>query len=442
MRQNRVKIAFLAGLVALAGLGTPNEAWSRATSANANIFYPAIYSPYLSVYGSQTLQPLRWHAGLWMHYANDPLEVGLAGVTRFGVVDHLLVGDFVGAFGITDWFQLGLSAPVAFYEDFNDITTGTVDKTLKMSDLRFEMKFRLLDIDRHNIGIAIQPYIFIPTGSGYRFVGNNSFAGGAKVIADFDIKDRVQIALNLGYMARDRVVVVNTEQDDMFTYGLGINVKTVKWLELMGEVYGSTNVTDFFARESELPLEALAGFRFLLPKPAGLAITAAGGVGMTFGYGTPDFRAILGVTYPAVTAVELPLPPPPPEAVVEKKKIIITKKIHFEFDKAVIRPISFRILNAVVDIMKENPDIRKVRVEGHCDYKGSDAYNMKLSQRRTNAVRDYLISHGISGDRLVAVGYGESRPIATNETAEGRARNRRVEFTILDQEGVAPDSAQ
>ena len=163
---------------------------------------------------------------------------------------------------------------------------------------------------------------------------------------------------------------------------------------------------------------------------------------MTFGYGAPDFRAILGVSYLKPRRADLPPPPPPEEAVakVEKKKIVITKRIHFEFDKSVIRPISFRILDAVVDIMKENPDIRKVRVEGHTDSKGSDAYNIKLSQRRSNSVRDYLISHGIEADRLVGVGYGETRPVATNDTAEGRAQNRRVEFTILDQEGIAPDA--
>jgi outer membrane protein OmpA-like peptidoglycan-associated protein len=95
----------------------------------------------------------------------------------------------------------------------------------------------------------------------------------------------------------------------------------------------------------------------------------------------------------------------------------------------------------VVDIMKQNPDIRKVRVEGHTDSKGSDAYNIKLSQRRANAVRDYLIAHGVEADRLVAVGYGETRPVADNGTAEGRARNRRVEFTILEQERIAPDAS-
>lgn len=439
----------VAGAVLAVVLMVPSAAWARATSASANTFIPAIDdSPYISTYGSQTLQQWQFRTGAYFNYANDPLEVGLANVTRFGVIDHLFMGDFFGSVGFTDWFEMGMNIPVALFEKFNNIATGTSESTLRMGDIRLEGKFRLLDIDRHKIGIAVLPYITFPTGSGSRFVGNNSFAGGLKGILDAKLGSRVQTSLNLGYMARDRVVILNTEVDDMFTYGLGVSVRAVKnWLDVIAEVYGSTNVTNFFGREAEIPLEVDAGMRFNLPNPEGLQITAGGGVGLTFGYGTPDFRAIIGLSYLKPRRVELPPPPPPPVDTAEVKRtperIVITKKIHFEFDKAVIRPISFRILDAVVDIMKQNPDIRKVRVEGHTDSKGSDAYNIKLSQRRSNAVRDYLIAHGVEADRLVAVGYGETRPVADNGTAEGRARNRRVEFTILEQSGLPPEpSAQ
>jgi OmpA-OmpF porin, OOP family len=441
-------IKTLSSAVLAITLMAPAAGWARQTSASANTFLPAIDdSRYLSIYGSQTLQQWQFRTGGYLHFAKNPLEVGLATVTRFSVISDLLVGDFFGSVGFTDWFEAGLSAPVALFERFNNIGTGTTEDSLQMMDLRFETKFRLLDIDRHKVGISILPYIFLPTGSGSHFVGNNSIAGGLKGIVDFALGDRVQTSLNLGYLARDRVVIVNTEVDDMFTYGLGVSVRTVKnWMDVMAEVYGSANVTNFFGKEAETPLEIDAGMRFNLPKPEGLQLTAGGGVGLTFGYGTPDYRVILGVSYLKPRRVELPPPPPPPQeeavAKVAKQKIVITKTIHFEFDKAVIRPISFRILDAVVDIMKQNPDIKKVRVEGHTDSKGSDAYNIKLSQRRSNAVREYLIAHGVEADRLVAVGYGESRPVADNNTAEGRARNRRVEFTILDQEGVAPEASK
>lgn len=72
----------------------------------------------------------------------------------------------------------------------------------------------------------------------------------------------------------------------------------------------------------------------------------------------------------------------------------------------------------------------KIEIGGHTDYTGSDAYNQTLSQKRASAVRAYLISQGISAERLTAKGYGEAKPIASNETEEGKAENRRVEFKI------------
>jgi outer membrane protein OmpA-like peptidoglycan-associated protein len=129
-------------------------------------------------------------------------------------------------------------------------------------------------------------------------------------------------------------------------------------------------------------------------------------------------------------AVEEEKPRPPK---IEAKKIVIDQKIHFDFDKSVIKKESYGILDDVASILKSHPQIKKVRVEGHTDSIGSDAYNQKLSERRANSVRDYLISKGIDGSRLEAVGYGESRPIADNKTAEGRAQNRRTEFNVVEQ---------
>ena len=85
--------------------------------------------------------------------------------------------------------------------------------------------------------------------------------------------------------------------------------------------------------------------------------------------------------------------------------------------------------------MQQNPDILKVQVEGHTDSVGTDAYNDGLSQRRSQAVVEYLVSKGIARDRLAAVGLGESKPIASNDTAKGRAMNRRTEFVIVDRAG-------
>jgi len=104
--------------------------------------------------------------------------------------------------------------------------------------------------------------------------------------------------------------------------------------------------------------------------------------------------------------------------------------VNFKFDRSDILPESETILNRGVDTLKKASSV-DVRVVGHTDSVGSDAYNQKLSERRANSVRDYLISHGISGSRLTTDGKGESQPVETNNTDEGRWQNRRVEFHVV-----------
>lgn len=140
-----------------------------------------------------------------------------------------------------------------------------------------------------------------------------------------------------------------------------------------------------------------------------------------------------------LSKVEKPLPPPPPPpkkplVILERaaRKIEITEQIFFEFGKSRILPVSFPLLDEIARIMIENPDL-VVQVEGHTDSKGSFNFNMKLSQARANSVRKYLINKGVEPERLKAVGFGPTRPVADNLTEEGRAKNRRVEFTIIKQ---------
>ncbi len=106
---------------------------------------------------------------------------------------------------------------------------------------------------------------------------------------------------------------------------------------------------------------------------------------------------------------------------------IITHGINFDVNKAVIKPESMGTLNAIVQIMKDNPEI-KFEIGGHTDGDGDDALNLKLSQQRAEAVRIQLISMGIEESRLTAKGYGKTKPVADNTTFEGKANNRRVEF--------------
>lgn len=115
----------------------------------------------------------------------------------------------------------------------------------------------------------------------------------------------------------------------------------------------------------------------------------------------------------------------------EEVKSIFDKAMYLEFEygKADIKTESYEILNEVVRVMNENPSFH-LSLGGHTDSKGSDEFNMELSVKRAKAAYDYLISKGISASRLASAGYGETSPIDSNDTEEGRARNRRVEFKV------------
>jgi len=123
-------------------------------------------------------------------------------------------------------------------------------------------------------------------------------------------------------------------------------------------------------------------------------------------------------------------------AVVTKDSILILEKILFVNARDTILRRSYPVLEAVKDTLLANPQIKKIQVGGHTDSNGSNSYNQKLSEKRANAIMRYLVKAGISPEVIVSVGFGEAQPIASNETEEGRERNRRVEFTILEQETV------
>ncbi|MFZ5554619.1 MAG: OmpA family protein [Bacteroidota bacterium] len=162
--------------------------------------------------------------------------------------------------------------------------------------------------------------------------------------------------------------------------------------------------------------------KYLISLPSGknygLTVSAKGYLFHSENFNIPDTAAYQEIT----KDVELKK--------LEAGKTITLNNIFYDFDKATLRSESVSELNRLVALMNENPTL-KIELGSHTDNKGTNEYNHSLSQRRAQAVVDYLIGKNISKDRLVAKGYGEEKPVATNDTEEGRQLNRRTEFKVL-----------
>lgn len=118
---------------------------------------------------------------------------------------------------------------------------------------------------------------------------------------------------------------------------------------------------------------------------------------------------------------------------VEEKQVaeeIVLERIHFDFDKSEIRPDAAEILKRNAKILLAHPEIR-IRIEGHCDERGSNEYNLALGQRRAESAKKFLVKLGVSPDRIETVSYGEERPLDPRHNEEAWAKNRRAEFVII-----------
>jgi outer membrane protein OmpA-like peptidoglycan-associated protein len=120
-----------------------------------------------------------------------------------------------------------------------------------------------------------------------------------------------------------------------------------------------------------------------------------------------------------------PLPPPPPPPAHRER--LVLRGVHFDFNKANIRAGDAAILDEAGETLRANPNVA-IDVDGYCDAIGSEEYNLKLSQRRADAVSNYLEEHGTPSSQLVPRGFGKTNFVAPNDTDEGRAQNRRVEL--------------
>jgi outer membrane protein OmpA-like peptidoglycan-associated protein len=214
---------------------------------------------------------------------------------------------------------------------------------------------------------------------------------------------------------------------------VGNIVGKVKDLDTGNFVSGAAiKVVDVARKELSGSTDGQGGFRFELVTPGEATITVDAD-----GYLVSSEK--LDVKVRQDNPIELSVKKKPKNALVsvQNKEIVIRQQIQFAVDSAVILPASTGLLTEIADVLLKAPRIRRVEVQGHTDGTGTPAHNQKLSEDRASAVVGWLTAHGVGGDRLTAKGFGDSKPLVPNVTELNKARNRRVQFIITEQDPAA-----
>lgn len=418
----------LGGMLGLFVLAFSGAAHAATSIDSISFKFAPDQGYYLTTEQTQTLGKWGYAFGLETEYTKGSIvAVNAAGVRIRDVIDGQIDMQLGAALGLCDWLNVGLNVSMVPYQQFNTVATGAADNGARMGDMRLSFKARIVDPTRYPVGLAIVPFMTIPTGNDAHFVGEGNVTGGGVLALETPrIANRFSAVLNVGAQASPSANLSSgTSVGSRFLVGTAFNVAVIKPVQLIAELTGWTPFSHFWEQNSR-NLEVNGAVRVIPTK--GLAVTAGGGSGLLKAIGAPDYRVFAAVSYRKEKHEKAAAP--------VAEVVIRTNKIHFEFDRARIRPESEPILDQIAQTIKDQPKVKHVTIEGHTDGLGGEKYNQKLSERRAQSVMQYLVKKGIAPEMLTAVGKGKSEPIADNKTKQGRAQNRRIEFHLEFGEGT------
>lgn len=295
---------------------TPAMAQSRDTTSFVLEHFEPLPSQRLNILStakSDILEHMRVSTGLFLHYANDPLQ--LVDTKRDDtvlsyIVEHSIKGELWGSVGIGGLLELGFVLPVALYQSGEDLDQfgrpGQQVGGVALSDVRVIPKLRLIDPSKMGgFGVALLTPISIPVGDESQFLGEGAWRAEARLAADWRYES-FAIAANVGYAIRPQREARNLALDDTFRYSLGLQAPTgIDRVKLIGSIFGNVQTTAerLVAGRSQgdnpaSPSEWLAGVRVALP--ADLAMQLGGGSAFNSGVGAPDLRLFTSLEYTPV----------------------------------------------------------------------------------------------------------------------------------------------
>ncbi len=428
----------------------------------------------------------RFEFGAYLNYQRNPLVVtdDSGDITR-SLVDGRAGLDLVASATLFGPLALGLGLPTYFAQ------TGDADPSFAgLGDLRIVPKLRILD-DRDLFGLALAAEIRVPTHTG-DYSGSDGVTGIPKLIADHLFRNGLHLGMNGGVAIRKTETLgnLNAGTEIIYAVDVGYRLGGIKGSTELGvEAVGAVGLEE--TDEEEIPLETFLFARHWFDEE--WQILGGPSFGILPGYGVPTWRAFVGVRYTPTSHDQdhdgigdsedqcpqdeedrdgdqdsdgCPDEDPDgdrdgvpdyddlcpnaketingiddedgcpdtgdPRVIYSEGEFQVLEPVRFRHGSSEIDPESHGLLNQVALMMKANPDLEHIDVEGHTDKTGPEDVNKRLSEERARSVRRYLVERGVAGNRLTAVGYGEERPIIDAETPEANAKNRRVEFHVRD----------
>lgn len=446
-----IRFATLSLVIILSG-----RAYANIVGADTQNFNPTNDGlDFVTVHSSKTLTPGLMNFGFFLNYAVNSLPnyEDKTTQTRTNFRDALLSSDLNFAVGITRNWEAGLSLPMLLAQSVSsDIATfrGKFVST-GVTEYRAMTKYHLWGGSDSGIAAVISMNL--------NQIGDNPFAGtGAGPTYNFELAGdtmigKFQWGLNGGYRVRNPgrpIAGIPVEPfDDEIIASTALSYLVTQWdTKVIGEIFGSmpTKSGQYISDRAASSSELLLGMKTDLSES--LAFHFGGGTQIFQGTASPDWRVYTGINW-----VIGPLFSRPQDVIVrvDDQKLralgelnavdpyanppqiteaFIARDILFEFNSDQLKPAAEAKLQKLVDHLRRPPELTKLTVEGHTDSIGNPNYNLDLSQRRANRVRQKLVSMGLTGGKVKAIGYGASQPIANNGNYQGRAMNRRVEFKV------------
>jgi len=412
-------------------------------------------------------EPWQLDAALWLQFARRPLMFTSDGENIEPAIPARLSTVLHAGFTIAERVRLDLDLPLVLYQGGVDPRDSKPLARGGAGDIRFTPQVLILDPDRAWMGLALSAPISFPTGREDALLGANGptlqprvhlekrFAFAKIAVLKFAVSAEV------GWRFRERSKLLDLDTDDEFTFGFGARWEPTERFrmgtELLYNIGAGTN-----ARSGEW----VTWLRVTPDRKKNVDILGGVALGAGRGIGTAETRVFLGVRarllppsrprppavdpHPAVQSAAPELGEQPPATNSDSsygwglrlvgRTAVIPSSVLFDFDKSVLSSEAGPVLDNIVAWFRAHDEGLAMEVAGHCDLRGSHAYNDRLSNERARAVWRYLVEHGLPAHQVSSVGYGKRavrmKP-AEGTADEVHAANRRVEFLLLSPEEFA-----